>query len=181
MDVVISGCGIIGLMAAELARAAGARVAVTGLEQDRAVRLALAESRGFIPIVVSQEKPLHVQLKSGIQDLQGNLFGDEYEDGTVDVLIECSGAPPALGMAGLSVQLEGQICVIATFGSEVTFHATPFTRSGQIMKGVMGSNREDFEFAQALLLRGIFPVDEYSQLYSFENDSRQDAQGHPCH
>ncbi len=169
MDVVISGCGIIGLMAAELARAAGARVAVTGLEQDRAVRLALAESRGFIPIVVSQEKPLHVQLKSGIQDLQGNLFGDEYEDGTVDVLIECSGAPPALGMAGLSVQLEGQICVIATFGSEVTFHATPFTRSGQIMKGVMGSNREDFEFAQALLLRGIFPVDEYSQLYSFEN------------
>ncbi|MEM7316717.1 MAG: zinc-binding dehydrogenase [Planctomycetota bacterium] len=156
-------------MAAELAKAAGARVAVTGLEQDRSVRLALAEKRGFIPIVVSPEKPLHEQLKSGIDDLSGNRFGDDYEDGTVDVLIECSGAPPALGAAGLSVQLEGQICVIATFGSEVSFQATPFTRSGQVMMGVMGSNREDFEVAQALLHRGVFPVDEYSQVYPFDN------------
>ena len=45
MDVVVSGCGIIGLMSAELARAAGARVAVTGIEQDRNVRLKLAEQR----------------------------------------------------------------------------------------------------------------------------------------
>ena len=72
-------------------------------------------------------------------------------------------------MAGLSVQLEGSICVIATFGSDVTFGATAFTRSGQVMKGVMGSNREDFETAQALLQRGVFPVDVYSQQYAFEH------------
>jgi threonine dehydrogenase-like Zn-dependent dehydrogenase len=167
MDVVVSGCGIIGMMAAELAKAAGARVAVTGLEQDRNVRLKLAEQRGFVPIVVSQDKPLHEQLAQGVDDLNGKRFGDEYENGTVDVLIECSGAPPALGTAGLSVQLEGTICVIATFGSEVTFHATPFVRSGQTMTGVMGSNREDFKNAQTLLAQGVFPVDTYSKVYPF--------------
>ncbi len=169
MDVVVSGCGIIGLMSAELARAAGARVAVTGIEQDRNVRLKLAEERGFIPIVVSQEKPLHEQLAAGIEDLEGRRFGDAYENGTVDCLVECSGFPPALGTAGLSVQLEGSICVIATFGADVTFGATAFTRSGQSMQGVMGSNREDFETAQALLQRGVFPVDVYSQQYAFDD------------
>jgi len=168
-DVIVSGCGIIGMMAAELAKAAGARVAVTGIENDRNVRLKLAEQRGFIPIVVSQEKPLHEQLRSGIDDLDGKRFGDEYELGTVDTLIECSGAPPALGTAGLAVQLEGTICVIATFGSDVTFQATPFVRSGQTMTGVMGSNREDFENAQTLLARGVFPVDIYSKEYAFDN------------
>ncbi len=169
MDVVISGCGIIGLMSAELARAAGARVAVTGIDRDKEVRLKLVEERGFLPIVVSPEKPLHQQLQSGIEALDGTRFGDDYENGTVDVLIECSGAPPALGTAGLSVQLEGTICVLATFGSEVTFHATPFVRSGQIMTGVMGSNREDFENAQTFLASGGFPVEEYSKEYAFEN------------
>ncbi|MGI9428441.1 MAG: zinc-dependent alcohol dehydrogenase [Bythopirellula sp.] len=169
MDVVVSGCGIIGLMAAELARAAGARVAVTGIERDRKVRLQLAEQRGFLPIVVSEQQPLHEQLAAGIEDLEGRRFGDAYENGTVDCLIECSGFPPALGLAGLSVQLEGHICVIATFGSDVTFGATAFTRAGQSMQGVMGSNREDFETAQALLQRGVFPVEAYSQQYAFEH------------
>lgn len=169
MDVVVSGCGIIGLMAAELARAAGARVAVTGIERDRNVRLQLAQDRGFIPIVVSAERPLHEQLAAGLEDLDGHRFGDPYEQGTVDCLIECSGFPPALGSAGLSVQLEGHICVIATFATEVAFGATAFTRSGQSMQGVMGSSREDFETAQQLLLRGAFPVEAYSQQYAFEH------------
>jgi threonine dehydrogenase-like Zn-dependent dehydrogenase len=167
-DVVISGCGIIGLMAAELARAAGARVAVTGIEQDRHVRLKLAKGRGFVPIIVSPENPLSKQLADGVTDLEGRRFGNEYEQGTVDTLIECSGFPPALGDAGLSVQLEGHICVIATYGTDVTFGATAFTRSGQTMAGVMGSNREDFENAQTLLQRGVFPIEEYSKVYSFD-------------
>ncbi len=167
-DVVVSGCGIIGLMAAELAKAAGARVAVTGLQRDREVRLALAEKRGFLPIVVSEQAPLHQQLADGIEHLDGRRFGDAYEKGTVDTLIECSGFPPALGTAGLSVQLEGHICVIATFGADVPFDATAFTRSGQTMAGVMGSNREDFAVAQKLLQQGVFPVSEYSQQYAFE-------------
>lgn len=167
MDVVVSGCGIIGLMAAELARAAGARVAVTGVAADRDVRLELVRKRGMLPIVVSDANPLHEQLARGIEALDGTRFGDSYDDGLCDVLIECSGAPPALGNAGLSVQPEGTICVIATYPCEVSFGATAFTRTGQAMQGVMGSSHEDYDNAQALLQRGVFPVDQYVKQYAF--------------
>lgn len=169
MDVVVSGCGIMGLMAAELARTAGARVAITGVERDRAVRLAQAKERGFTTIVVSADAPLHEQLADGVTAADGTRFGDAFEHGCVDVLIECSGAPPALATAGLAVHLQGTICVIATYGARVPFEATTFTRSGQSMFGVMGSNREDFDNAQILLQRGAFPFEAYAQSYDFDN------------
>lgn len=167
MDVVVTGCGIMGLMAAELARACGARVAITGVERDRGVRLALAERRGFVPIVVSPERPLHEQLKAGIDGRDGRRFGDDFEGGLVDVLIECSGAPGSLATATHSVQPEGTICVIATYPADVPLHATQFTRAGQVMRGVMGSSREDFDNAQTLLARGAFPAEHYARVYPF--------------
>lgn len=167
MDVVVTGCGIIGLMAAELARAAGARVAITGVERDRDVRLRLAGQRGFLPIVVRPDAPLHEQLRAGLDAPDGRRFGDDFDDGLCDVLIECSGAPSALATAGLSVQPEGTICVIATYPCEVPLQATAFTRSGQSMQGVMGSSREDFDHAQVLLQRGVIPVDAYTRCYPF--------------
>ncbi len=167
MDVVVTGCGIMGLMAAELAKAAGARVAITGIERDRDVRLKLAAERGFTPIVVSADEPLHEKLRSGVEALDGTRFGSDFDSGLVDMLVECSGAPPALGSAGLSVQPEGTICVIATYPGNPSFEATSFTRTGQTMVGVMGSSREDFENAQLLIERGIFPADPYAQIYPF--------------
>jgi L-iditol 2-dehydrogenase len=169
MDVVVSGCGIMGLMAAELARAAGARVAITGIERDRDVRLALAAQRGFLPIVVSADAPLHERLRAGVEALDGTRFGDAYDDGLVDVLVECSGAPSSLATAGLAVQPEGTICTIATYPCDVAFGATAFTRAGQSMQGVMGSSHEDYDHAQSLLLRGVVPVEAYTQLYPFEH------------
>ena len=168
-DVIVSGCGIMGLMAAELARAAGGRVAIVGVERDRDVRLKLAADRGFLPIVASESEPLHEQLARGIDGLDGRRFGDDFDDGLCDVLIECSGAPQALGSAGLAVQPEGTICVIATYPCEVSFGATAFTRSGQAMQGVMGSSHEDYDAAQRLLQRSVFPVEAYTQLYPFES------------
>jgi L-iditol 2-dehydrogenase len=167
MDVVVTGCGIMGLMAAELAKAAGARVAITGIERDRDVRLKLAAERGFTPIVVSADEPLHEKLRAGVEALDGTRFGSDFDNGLVDMLVECSGAPPALGSAGLSVQPEGTICVIATYPGNPSFEATSFTRTGQTMVGVMGSSREDFENAQLLIERGIFPADPYAQIYPF--------------
>lgn len=168
MDVVVTGCGIIGLMAAELARAAGARVAITGLEHDRDVRLKAAAERGAIPIVVSTERTLREQLREGIEDANGNRFGDPTGDGAVDAILECSGAPAALGTAPYCVRTEGAICVIATYAVDVPFAATALTRGGLIMTGVMGSGRDDFEMAQRLLRDGVFPVEHYARLYPFE-------------
>lgn len=168
MDVIVTGCGIMGLMAAELCKASGARVAVTGIERDRDVRLKLAMERGFTPIVLGKGELLHEKLKAGVEALDGTRFGDDFEGGLVDALVECSGAPSALATAGLCVQLEGSICVIATYPGAVPLEATAFTRAGQTMSGVMGSSREDFENAMTLIARGDFQVDVYAQLYPFE-------------
>ncbi|MBI5851588.1 MAG: alcohol dehydrogenase catalytic domain-containing protein [Planctomycetes bacterium] len=168
MDVVVTGCGIMGLIAAELCKSAGARVAVTGIERDREVRLKLAQERGFTPIVIGPGETLHEKLKAGVEALDGTRFGDDFEGGLVDALIECSGAPQALATAGLGVHLEGQICVIATYPSSVPFEATAFTRSGQVMSGVMGSSREDFETAMLLIERGAFAIEPYAQVYAFD-------------
>ena len=167
--MVVTGCGIIGLMAAELARDAGARVAVTGLERDQDVRLALARERGFQTIVVGPDSPLADQLRNGVYDAAGNRFGDPHEDGLVDLVIECSGAPAALATANASLQLQGTICVIATYAEDVPFPATALTRAGQSVVGVMGSDRQDFDAAQEYLARGVFPVEAYVQTFPFSD------------
>lgn len=165
-DVVVTGCGIIGLMSAELARAAGARVAITGIAHDREIRLKKAKERGFITLEVSPELPLSKQLLNGISDKTGIPFGHK---GKVDLLIECSGVPQVLAEAISVVRPEGDICVIATYPKEVEINATHLTRTSLNMRGSMGSCRDDYMVAQKLMVTGVFPSEHYIDIYSFEN------------
>jgi threonine dehydrogenase-like Zn-dependent dehydrogenase len=165
-DVVVSGCGIIGLMSAELARAAGARVAITGIEHDRNVRLQKAKERGFITIVVSPEKTLKGQLEEGIIDNNGISFGFK---GKVDLLIECSGVPDALSKAPAVVKPDGEICIVATYPKEVTIDATQITRTSLNIRGSVGSSKEDYIIAQKLMLTGVFPSGHYIDKYEFKD------------
>ena len=163
-DVIVTGCGIIGLMSAELAKAAGARVLVTGLASDRDNRLRVAKEQGFITIEVSPENSLTSQLKNGITDANGIPFGN---NGKVDLLIECSGVPQVLSEAIDVVRPEGDICVIATYGKEVQINATHLTRTSMNLRGSMGSCRADYMVAQKLMVTGVFPADKYINLYDF--------------
>jgi threonine dehydrogenase-like Zn-dependent dehydrogenase len=163
-DVIVTGCGIIGLMSAELAKAAGARVLVTGLASDRDNRLRVAKAQGFITIEVSPENSLTSQLKNGITDAKGIPFGN---NGKVDLLIECSGVPQVLSEAIDVVRPEGDICVIATYGKEVQINATHLTRTSMNLRGSMGSCRADYMVAQKLMVTGVFPADKYINLYDF--------------
>ncbi len=165
-DVVVTGCGIIGLMSAELARAAGARVAITGIAHDRDIRLKKAQERGFLTIEVSPDHSLATQLANGIKDAQGIPFGTK---GQIDLLIECSGVPQVLSEALSVVRPEGDICVIATYPSEVAINATHLTRTSLNMRGSMGSCREDYRVAQKLMVTGVFPSEHYIDLYDFEH------------
>ena len=165
-DVVVTGCGIIGLMSAEVARAAGARVAVTGLSQDRNIRLKKAKERGFITLEVSPENTLTSQLQNGITDENGVPFAST---GKVNLLIECSGVPVVLSEAINVVRPGGDICVIATYGQEVPINATHLTRTSLNMRGSMGSCREDYMSAMILMVTGVFPAEHYTDLYDFEN------------
>ncbi|MFY0654850.1 MAG: alcohol dehydrogenase catalytic domain-containing protein [Cyclobacteriaceae bacterium] len=168
-DVVVTGCGIIGLMAAELAKAAGARVVVTGIAHDREIRLKAAKERGFIPVEVSPENSLTAQLAAGITDSNGVPFGN---NGKIDLLIECSGVPQVLGEAIDVVRPEGDICVIATYPIGVEINATHLTRTSLNMRGSMGSCRDDYMVAQKLLITGVFPAEHYTNMYDF-NDITQ--------
>ena len=168
-DVVVTGCGIIGLMSAELAKAAGARVAVTGIAHDRDIRLKKAKEQGFITIEVSPENTLTAQLKDGVADANGIPFG---RNGQVDLLIECSGVPQVLTEAISVVRPEGDICVIATYPKEVSINATHLTRTSLNMRGSMGSCRADYEVAQKLIVTGVFPADAYIDDYDFEDVTR---------
>ncbi|MBT8313944.1 MAG: alcohol dehydrogenase catalytic domain-containing protein [Maribacter sp.] len=163
-DVVVTGCGIIGLMSAELAKAAGARVLVTGIAHDRDIRLKRAAERGFITLEVSQDSTLKSKLDSGITDTNGIPFGT---NGQVDLLIECSGVPQVLTEAISVVRPGGDICVIATYGTEVEINATHLTRTSLNMRGSMGSCRADYMVAQKLMVTGVFPSVHYTDMYEF--------------
>ncbi len=165
-DVVVTGCGIIGLMAAEVARAAGARVVVTGVAHDRDIRLKKAQERGFKTLEVSPDNPLAVQLQKGVTDSNGVHFGTK---GKVDLLIECSGIPAVLSEAISVVRPQGDICIIATYGSEVSINATHVTRTALNLRGSMGSCREDYVSAMKLMATGVFPTAHYTDFYEFDN------------
>ncbi|MDR2383357.1 MAG: alcohol dehydrogenase catalytic domain-containing protein [Prevotellaceae bacterium] len=174
MDVLVTGCGIMGLMTAELVRAMGARVVITGIEKDRGIRLKAARNRGIATTVVSPERPLLSRLQEGVYDRQGRLFGVK---GKVDLLIECSGIPQVLAEAIHSVKPEHDVCLIATYPDKVELDATHITRQSLNIKGVMGSHKEHFMIAQKLLIQGIFPAAHYINLYHFDqiNDAFEDS------
>ena len=151
-SVVISGCGIIGLLCALVARACGAQVSITGLPLDVEVRLKKAQELGFSTIVIGE--------KTG--SLRDQLSGP------VDLLIEASGAPPALAEAGQVVVAGGLIGVVATYADTIALPATELVRSEQRLHMSFGASRNDFDQAINHIEKGDIPVDELVDTYSLE-------------
>ena len=151
-SVVISGCGIIGLLCALIARACGAQVSITGLPLDVDVRLKKAQELGFTTIVISEET--------------GSLL--DQLPGPVDLLIEASGAPPALAEAGQVVVTGGLIGVVATYADSVALPATELVRAEQRLHMSFGASRHDFDQAINHIEKGDIPVDELVDTYSLE-------------
>ncbi len=147
-DVIVSGCGIIGLLCALLARAAGGNVTVTGASWDEEVRLQKARDLGFSTLVVSDETPLADQIPR-----------------LADRFIEASGAPQALAAASDSVQWGGLIGIIATYGSNIDWPATNIVRREQKIHPCMAAAWDDFEAAMKHLRDGIIPVDDLVETF----------------
>jgi L-iditol 2-dehydrogenase len=105
--VVLLGPGPIGLMAAQVARAAGAReVLVVGAPADRGLRLDTARSLGFSQVVdLSQTDPAARCL-----ELTGGRGAD--------LVIECSGAPAAIASCFSLVRKWGRVCAIGLTGKK---------------------------------------------------------------
>lgn len=105
--VVVLGPGPIGLLAAQVAKAAGAReVMIVGTPADADLRLPLAEKLGIEHVVnLVEQSPMEL-----CQELTGGRGAD--------LVVECSGAGPAVNSAIELVRKKGRICVIGMTGHE---------------------------------------------------------------
>jgi L-iditol 2-dehydrogenase len=103
--VVVLGPGPIGLLAGLTARAGGARhIVIIGTPADEAVRLKKARELGFETVVnVAEANPADV-----VRDLTGGIGAD--------LVIECSGAAPAIASTVDLVRKKGRICAIGLTG-----------------------------------------------------------------
>ena len=104
---VVIGPGPIGLLAAMVARAAGARdVAIIGTPGDVALRMAKARELGFSHLInIAETNPA-----DAIMELTGGLGAD--------MVIECSGSPRAIPGTVDLVRKMGKICVIGLTGNK---------------------------------------------------------------
>jgi threonine dehydrogenase-like Zn-dependent dehydrogenase len=104
--VVVIGPGPIGLLAAMVARAAGAReVAIIGTPGDADLRFRKAKELGFDKLVnIGQTNPVEA-----VTEMTGGLGAD--------MVVECSGSPKAIPGTVDLVRKLGKICVIGLTGN----------------------------------------------------------------
>ncbi|MBN2218428.1 MAG: alcohol dehydrogenase catalytic domain-containing protein [Pirellulales bacterium] len=109
--VVVLGPGPIGLLAAMTARAAGARhVVVVGAPPDEGLRLGRARQLGFQTVL----NVGHDDVPEVVRDLTDGVGAD--------LVVECSGAPPAIAGTVELIRKKGRICAIGlTGGRKVDF------------------------------------------------------------
>jgi L-iditol 2-dehydrogenase len=138
--VMVEGPGPIGLLTAQIARAQGGEVVVSGVGQDTNYRLPLAEELGFETINVAAD------------DLESRR--DEFTDGVgYDVVFDTTGHPSGLPSAVDEVRKGGQIVLIGQTG-ETTMEYSPLVRAEIDLQCSYASMYEDFQNSLRLIDRG---------------------------
>ena len=105
-NVIVLGPGPIGLLAVQVAQAAGCRVALVGLRRD-AQRLQAGQELGAA-IFHADDPDLRPQLAAS------------FDPAGSDVVFECSGAGPAFDLALQTVRPQGRVVQVGLFGKPVT-------------------------------------------------------------
>ncbi|MFA5264116.1 MAG: alcohol dehydrogenase catalytic domain-containing protein [Opitutaceae bacterium] len=102
---VVIGPGPIGLLAAMVARAAGAReVVLIGTPSDVNLRLAKAKELGFTTLNLGEVNPVNA-----VMEMTGGIGAD--------IVVECSGSPRAISGTIDLVRKMGKICAIGLTGN----------------------------------------------------------------
>jgi L-iditol 2-dehydrogenase len=105
--VVVLGCGPIGLLGAAAAKAAGARaVMITGTDRDEHERLRVAQEMG-IDYTVNVQKE---DLKQRVDDLTNGAGAD--------LVVEASGAEPAIRQAFDILKIDGRVAAVGITGRQ---------------------------------------------------------------
>jgi threonine 3-dehydrogenase len=148
--VLITGVGIIGLMAVTVARAAGAsRIFVTDVDPRR---LALAKKLGAVEAYDASKGAAG----GWIDDLRSQTRGDGP-----DVLLEMSGAPSAITDGFAALRMGGTAAMLGITSKPFVFDLNSVIFKGQTVLGING--RKIFETwyqMEALLLSGRLELEE---------------------
>jgi L-iditol 2-dehydrogenase len=114
-NVVVTGVGIIGIAAAQLARLKGGNVLLVGTDDDEAVRLPMARKMGFHTVNCQKEN---------MTPFVEGFFGRK-----ADFALECSGAASAVISAVDVVKKGGTILLLGLVSRDVEFPFAKATRS----------------------------------------------------
>lgn len=137
--LLVIGPGPIGLMAVACGKALGARVVLAG---TRARRLAFGRQLGADHAVNVKEENL-VDVIKGLTDGLG-----------ADLVMECSGAPDAVGQAVYATKRGGRICLAAFSREPVLLDVAHLVRNNLYLYGIRGEGRGAVGRAVALMAQG---------------------------
>jgi L-iditol 2-dehydrogenase len=139
-QVLVEGPGPIGLLTAQIARAQGSEVVVSGVERDATYRLPLAEKLGFKTIDVTDDDVAAVR--------------EKVTDGIgYDVVFDTTGHHSGLPVAVEQVRKGGQIVLVGQTG-ETTMEYSPLVRGEIDLQCSYASMYGDFESALRLIDSG---------------------------
>jgi threonine 3-dehydrogenase len=161
-SVLVTGCGPIGLCAVGIARAAGATVVIA--TDTEPYRLELARTMGA-----------DLALDGADPATDERILAATNGDG-IEVVLEMSGAPPALEQALRVVARGGRISLLGIFGEPPTVDLSErVIMQGLRLYGIYGRRIYDtWERTQALLRGGLdvtpiithrLPLDEWEQAF----------------
>lgn len=138
-DVLITGAGPIGLMAAAVVRHAGARhVVITDLSPER---LALARSMGAVTRAVDPREVSTIEVMRELGMVEG-----------FDVGLEMSGAPAALHSMLTSMAHGGRVALLGLPSGSIEFDWDQVIHSMLTVKGIFGRQMFETWYAMSVLV-----------------------------
>lgn len=150
--ILVQGPGIIGFFVSLILAQKGAKVYLSGLEQDYESRLSKCQTFGVIPHIVES----------------GNV-GEK-----VDIVFECSGSNAAVKSGFRSLKKGGKAIFVALYEQETTLFLTELVRNEVLINTSYGSNPEDYNEAFSVLgslseklmdIVTIYPLTEVTQAF----------------
>ena len=138
-DVLVIGGGPIGMLVALAARAKGANVTISEVNENR---LALAREMGFAAL-----NPKDQDVASAINDATGGKGAD--------VVFEVSGTQPGVDLMTAAASVRGRICMVAIHATKPTIDLFQFFWRELEMIGARVYEPEDYDAAIQLLTGGV--------------------------
>ncbi len=155
--VVVTGVGIIGLVAAQLARLCGAtNVIVAGTNADMETRVPIAQELGFRTLNC-QFEPIDEFLKNKI------------ECNGADYVLECSGSSSAINAIPTYLRKGGEALLLGLPGKDVSFPFADIIRSEINIRTTYTSTWQDYEDTLRLLSNNNISISPMLKEYSLDD------------